>query len=75
MKKDHLHSYIRFSLSQEGDGRFREEVASETLYFPLLYFNGHGFKDYFYLYSHGTAVAKLLINTSYEAYPKDQLPQ
>ena len=45
------------------------EVGSETFYFPLLYYNGHGIKDHFYIFKDGVAVGKLLVQSIFEPYP------
>ena len=61
-------SAIRFTLLHE-TAKSSLEVGSETFYFPLLYYNGHGIKDNFYVFKNGQAVGKLLMKTSFEAYP------
>ena len=67
-EKSLLQSTIKFSILGELDGRRQEEVASETFYFSLLFYNGHGIKDRFFIFKNGLAIGKLFLHTSYKAY-------
>jgi hypothetical protein len=51
------------------------EVGSETFHFPMLYYNGHGIKENFYIYKQGVAVGKVLVQSSYEPYSPEALKE
>ncbi len=63
-----IESTIKFTVYGEFDQGTQVEVGSETFYFPLLYYNGHGLKDHFYIYKEGIAVGKVLIQSIFEPY-------
>jgi len=41
----------------------------------MLYYNGHGIKENFYIYKQGVAVGKVLVQSSYEPYSPDALKE
>ena len=52
------------------------EVGSEQFQYPLLYYNGHGIKDHFFIYRDNLAIGRLLLSTSFENYaPGDIEPE
>lgn len=61
-------STIKFTVYGEFEQGTQVEVGSETFYFPLLYYNGHGIKDHFYIFKEGVAVGKILIQSLFEPY-------
>ena len=44
------------------------EIGKEEFYYPLLYYNGHGIKDHFYIYRNSLAVGRVLLSTTFDAY-------
>lgn len=42
------------------------EVGTEQFQYPLLYYNGHGIKDHFFIYRDNLAIGRLLLATSFE---------
>ena len=35
----------------------------------MLYYNGHGIKDHFYIFKDGVAVGKLLVQSLFDPFP------
>jgi hypothetical protein len=67
--KSLLSSAIKFTIiNQEPVGRQPIVVASETFYFSLLFYNGHGIKDRFFIFKDGLAIGKVFLQTTYEPY-------
>lgn len=68
-------STVKITVFHE-DPKKSEELGSETLFYPLLFANGTGFKDQITLFSKGRAIGKLSLATSYVATPPaPQQPQ
>jgi hypothetical protein len=47
------------------------EIGYEEFMFPLLFYNGHGIKDHFFVFKNDLAVGKVLLQTSYEPFPPE----
>jgi hypothetical protein len=61
-------STIKFTVYGEFQHGVQVEVGSETFFFPLLYYNGHGIKEHFYIFKEGVAVGKILVQSIFEPY-------
>lgn len=71
-QKQLVQNTIRVTLISE-DKRGPVEVGSEEFCFPLFFYNGHGIKDHFYVFKNELAVGKILLHTSFEPYPPEQM--
>ena len=47
------------TIFHENDYGLKHEIGTETFYFPLLYYNGHGLRDHFYIFQDTLAVGKV----------------
>lgn len=61
-----ISSSVKVTIFHE-DTKKSEELGSETLFYPLLYANGQGFKDSISLFNKGKSIGKLTLSTSYSA--------
>ena len=66
-----MSSAIRFTLLHE-TAKSSLEIGSETFYFPLLYYNGHGIKDNFYVFKNGQAYPPVIPETLKAESPKEE---
>lgn len=65
-------STVKITVFHE-DPKKSEELGSETLFYPLLFANGTGFKDQITLFNKsGRAIGKLSLATSYVPTPQQQ---
>ncbi len=64
-------STVKITVFHE-DPKKSEELGSEVLYYPVLYSNGSGFKEYITLFNKGKAIGKIALATSYVPTPATQ---
>jgi len=64
-------STVKITVFHE-DPKKSEELGSETLFYPLLFANGTGFKDHITLFNKGKAIGKLSLSSTYVATPPVQ---
>jgi Ca2+-dependent lipid-binding protein len=61
-------STVKITVFHE-DPKKSEELGSETVFYPLVFANGTGFKDQITLFSKGRAIGKLSLTTTYVPTP------